>query len=134
MTLICILVGLGLEYYLGNLDQYRKFDWFERYCVWLERNFGNNPLWKGFTGVLLTLIPPLLLLLIVAYFLIKISLVVYYLFVIAVFLYNLGPSLNSILNDYLSAVDEDDESRIEQIKKSISIKPSLSVRTITCSA
>ena len=119
MTLICILAGLGLEYYLGNLDQYRKFDWFERYCAWLELNFGNNPLYKGSTGVLLTLIPPLLLLLLAAYLLAKISLIIYYLFVIMVFLYNLGPSLNLVLNDYLAAIDEDNESRIAEIENKL---------------
>lgn len=120
MTLICILAGLALEYYLGNLDQYRKFDWFERYCIWMELNLGKYSLFKGPIGVLFTLIPPLLVLFIAAYLLAKISLVIYYLFVIVVFLYNLGPPLNMILNDYLTAVDEDNESRIAQIENQLS--------------
>ena len=130
MTLICILAGLGLEYYFGNLDQYRRFDWFERYCVWLELNFGKKPLWKGSIGVLLTLIPPLLVLFIAAYLLAKISLVVYYLFVIAVFLYNLGPSINLILDDYLTALDEDDEPRTVQIENQLSKSDSRDEETL----
>lgn len=121
MTLICILVAFGLEYYLGNLDQYRKFDWFDRYCVWIELNFSKQSLWNGFPGVLLTLVPPLLGLVIITYLLAKLSIIILYLFVIAVFLYSLGPSVNDILTDYISAVEGDDESRISQIENNLLI-------------
>lgn len=119
MTLICILVGFGLEYYLGNLDQYRKFDWFDRYCVWLELNFASHSFWKGPVGVLATLVPPLLALVLVAYLLTKLPLVIFYLFVIAVFLYGLGPSINNILNDYIAALEEGTESRITDLEQQL---------------
>ena len=116
MTLICILVAFGLEYYLGNLDQYRKLDWFDRYCVWMELNFSKLTVWQGPLGVLFTLIPPLLVLVAVASLLAKLSIVVFYLFMVAVFLYNLGPSVNHLLNNYIAALEEGDESRVTQIE------------------
>ena len=119
MTLICMLIGFGLEYYLGNLDKYRKFDWFDRYCAWLELNFASRSFWKGPLGVLSTLIPPLLGLVIAAYLLAKLSLVFFYLFVIAVFLYNLGPSINYILNDYITALEEGNESKVTEIEQQL---------------
>jgi len=116
MTLICILIAFGLEYYLGNLDQYRKFDWFERYCVWMELKFSGLSIWKSPVGVVLTLLPPLLGLLILAYLLAKVSIIFFYLFMIVVFLYNLGPSINNILNDYITALEEGDEPRITHLE------------------
>ena len=116
MTLICILIAFGLEYYLGNLDQYRKFDWFDRYCVWMELNFSNMSVWKGPLGVLFTVVPPLLVLMLIASLLVKLSIVIFYLFMVAVFLYNLGPSINLLLNNYVSALEEGDESRVTQIE------------------
>ena len=116
MTLICILAAFGLEYYLGNLDPYRKFDWFDRYCAWLELNFSAQAFWKGALGVLCTLLPPLLVLALTASLLLKLSVVLFYLFVLAVFLYSLGPSVNDLLSDYITALEGDDESRVAQIE------------------
>ena len=116
MTLISILIAFGLEYYLGNLDQYRKFDWFDRYCVWMELNFSGLSIWKSPVGVVFTLAPPLLGLVILAYLLAKLSIVFFYLLTIAVFLYNLGPSINNILNDYITVLEEGDESRIAHLE------------------
>ena len=122
MTLICILLAFGLEYYLGNLDQYRKFDWFDRYCVWMELNFSKLSLWNGFLGVLFTLVPPLLILVFIASLLAKLSILIFYLFMVAVFLYNLGPSINHLLNNYISALDEGDESGVTRIESQLLTK------------
>lgn len=121
MTLICILIAFGLEYYLGNLDQYRNFEWFDRYCVWVELKFSSQSLLKSFLGVLTTLALPLIGLIIIAYLLAELSTAVFYLFAIAVFIYCLGPSVNNILVDYISALEGDDEYEISRIENQLHI-------------
>ena len=54
MTLLSILVGLGLEYFLGTLDRIRNFVWFEKYCGWLELRCNRLSFWDGPIGVLIT--------------------------------------------------------------------------------
>jgi len=119
MTLICILIGFGLEFYLGNLDQFRNFDWFDRYCNWLESCYGKQSFWNGPWGVALTLIPPLLILFIIGYLLAQLSTIVMYFFILGVFIYNLGPSINFILNPYLEAMEAGNESLIRKVENDL---------------
>ena len=73
MTLIKILIGLGLEYFLGSLDSIRDFGWFDRYSRWFELRCSRHRYWDGPAGVVVTLLLPLLALLAVAYVLGKLS-------------------------------------------------------------
>lgn len=104
MTLISILIGLGLEYYLGSLDHMRDFGWFDRYSGWLERQCSRFTWWNGAAGVVLTLLWPVLALLAAAWLLAGVSLVLVFLLGIAVFVYCLGPDINTLLHRYLKAV------------------------------
>ncbi len=117
MTLISILLGLALEYFLGALDHLRKRDWFEQYSRWLEKRCSSLKLWAGPGGVLLTLAPPLALLILIAYILAGISPVLAHLLAIAVFIYSLGPDFNTLTGRYLHALENDDEASIRTMEQ-----------------
>lgn len=119
MTLISILLGLALEYFLGSLDHIRTFAWFEHYSRWLERHGSRWSWWNGPAGVLVTLLLPVLLLLGAGYLLGRASVILAFLLGVAVFVYCLGPDLNAILKHYVTSAkrrgetDGDDEVSVE---------------------
>ncbi|MFT5132635.1 MAG: AmpE protein [Gammaproteobacteria bacterium] len=119
MTLISILLGMALEYFLGALDHLRNRDWFDQYNRWLEARFSANALWEGPTGVLLTLAPPLALLVLIAHLLAGVSVIFAYLMAIVVFVYSLGPDFNTLINTYIHALEEGDKAAVEQIEGSL---------------
>ncbi len=116
MTLISILLGLALEYFLGALDHLRNRDWFDRYHRWLENRCSSHSLWEGPTGVLLTLASPLVLLVLITHFLSSISVLLVYLLAIAVFVYSLGPDFNTLINGYIEALENDDDAGLKRIE------------------
>lgn len=122
MTLISILLGLALEYFAGSLDRFRKFDWFDTYFNWLETNCQRFPLWDGAGGVVLTLALPVLLLLLIAYILGKLSIIFPLILAIIVFIYSLGPNLNTLLSNYTQALEGNIEEDIALIETSLDLK------------
>jgi AmpE protein len=119
MTLISILLGLALEYFLGSLDHVRNFVWFDQYGRWLERRGSRYSWWNGPVGVLVTLLFPVLALLAAGYLLGRASIILVFLLSVAVFVYCLGPDLNAILKHYIKSAKqheetgEDDEVSVE---------------------
>ena len=104
---------MALEYFLGSLDHIRNFDWFDRYGRTFELRFSRYPYWDGPAGVIFTLLWPVLALLLVAYLLASVSPILVFILGIAVFVYCLGPDLNTLLHHYAVAVKEDsDEDRL----------------------
>lgn len=116
MTLLSILVGLGLEYFLGTLDRIRNFVWFEQYSGWLELRCNKLSIWDGPAGVLLTLAVPLLVLALVANFLGNISIVFSFVLAVFVFIYCIGSDVNNLLSSYIDALESDDEGSISGIE------------------
>lgn len=116
MTLLSILVGLGLEYFLGTLDHIRNFVWFEKYSNWLESRCNKLALWDGPAGVLITLGIPLLVLALIANFLGNISIVLGFILAIFIFIYSIGSDVNDLLTKYIEALDADDEGSIQGIE------------------
>jgi len=116
MTLISILLGLALEYFLGALDHLRNRDWFDQYSRWLENRCSSHSLWEGPTGVLLTLAPPLALLVLIAHLLSSISIVLTFLLTIVVFVYSLGPDFNTLINGYIEALENDDDAAVSRLE------------------
>lgn len=114
MTLISILLGLALEYFLGALDHIRNRDWFDSYMRWLESRCSRFGFWEGPVGVLLTLVPPLALLMLIAYLLASVSPVLAWMLAIAVFVYSMGPDFNTLVNGYVHALEQDDTARVER--------------------
>lgn len=119
MTLLSILVGLGLEYFLGTLDHIRNFVWFEKYSNWLEARSNKISFWDGPAGVLITLGIPLLVLALVANFLGNISIILSFILAILVFIYSIGSDVNNLLNNYIEALDADDEGSIQGIERQL---------------
>lgn len=110
MTLIAVLISLGLEHYVGSLDQIRQFSWFDRYSRWLELKGGRLGYWDGPVGVIITLLFPVLVLLLAGELLGRVSIVLVFLLSIAVFLYCLGPDLNTWLSRYIESLQDHDEA------------------------
>ena len=122
MTLISILVGLALEYFVGTLDHLRNFKWFEQYLRWIELKCSRLAYWEGPVGVLITLVFPLLLVFFAGYFLGKINLGLAALLAIAVFVYSLGTDLNSRVNAYVDALEQDDEEKIHALESQLMVE------------
>lgn len=114
MTLISILLALALEHFCGALDHLRSRDWFDQYNRWLERQCSSKRLWDGPTGVLLTLAPPLALLVLIAHLAANISIILVHLMAVVVFVYSLGPDFNTLINDYIHALENGDDDAIRR--------------------
>jgi membrane protein required for beta-lactamase induction len=110
MTLIILLCGLALEYFLGVLDDVRQLTWFSRYSDFLENKLVQSKYWNSTVGVIITLAGPLLLLLLIDYGLSEIFFPLSYLFALAVLLNSIGPVfLNQSLNSYIDALNAGDD-------------------------
>ena len=119
MTLISILAGLALEYFLGALDHIRNRDWFDNYRRILEKRCSFWPKFDGPWGVLLTLALPLGLLLLVSHLLGSISMLLVFMLSIAVFVYSLGPDFNTLFNGYTDALEKGDAAMVQRIEEAL---------------
>ena len=123
MTLIIILIGLAVEHFVGVDDEIRRFAWFGRYVSWLEIRCAGNPLWNGAPGIIATMAGPLFLVAFIAWGLSELFYPLFLLFALAVFIYSLGPEyLNPELDDLIDALDNDDETRIQEILSRFSVR------------
>jgi len=111
MNLITVLLALAVESRLGDGNKYRRLDWFDRYRGWLELRLGRTACWDGVAGTLITLFIPLFLPGLAAYLLVKIHFLAAFLFSLVVLIYSLGPGLNSLLHDYIDALDGHEDIR-----------------------
>lgn len=110
MTLIILLCGLALEYFLGALDNIRQLTWFSRYSDWLENKFVQSRYWNTAAGVIMTLAGPLLLIILIDYGLSEIFFPLSYLFALVVLLNSFGPIfLDQSLDEYIKALDAEDD-------------------------
>jgi AmpE protein len=130
MTLISILIGLGIEFYYGELDHLRNYSWFDRYIAWLEFKCSNYKFWNGPLGVLLSITLPVLALLLVGYVLGLFSVILIYIFAIIVFIYCLGPSINSLLDNYSAALKENDEEWVSRIEALLGVEDHHDMKTV----
>jgi membrane protein required for beta-lactamase induction len=110
MTLIILLCGLALEYFLGALDDLRQLTWFSRYSDWLENKLVQSRYWNSAAGVIMTLAGPLLLIMLSDYGLSEIFFPLSYVFALAVLLNSFGPVfLDQSLDAYVEALDAEDD-------------------------
>src|SRR3990170_7593488 len=123
MTLISILLGLALVYFLGPLDRFRDFSWFEQYSQWLESRCNRIKLWDGPTGVVLTLALPLCLLLIVTSWLGSLSLIFPFIISIGVFVYSLGADPNRYFDSLISILADQDEESLKDMLRDLGLEP-----------
>jgi len=110
MTLIILLCGLAMEYFLGVLDDVRQLTWFSRYSDFLENKLVQSRYWNSTAGVIMTLAGPLILILLIDYGLSEVFSPLSYLFALAILLNSIGPVfLNQSLNAYVQALDAEDD-------------------------
>ena len=119
MKLIIVLLALGAERWLDNLDKYRSLSWFERYCGWLDARCEKVALWHGPAGLLLTLLIPLVLLGGMVYLLGLAQALLGALVSLIVLVYSFGPALGSLVNNYIEALEGNDEAACREIEAQI---------------
>ena len=108
MTLICILIGLGIEYYFHVPEHFRNYTWFDRLVARLESGLGSRPFWNGTAGVLIALALPLVALYLLGLLALAVSPALFFLLGVAVFVYSLGPFANAFLNRYIDYLRQPD--------------------------
>lgn len=116
MVLLSILIGLGLEYFLGTLDRIRNFSWFKQYSDWLELRCNKYSFWNGPAGVLITLGIPLLLLYFIANRLEDVSTFLSFILAVFIFIVSLGSDVNRLVSNYIDALKAGDEGSIRGIE------------------
>ncbi|MEX2525703.1 MAG: hypothetical protein WD750_12155 [Gammaproteobacteria bacterium] len=119
MTLIAVLIALALEHFVISLDHIRGFGWFDRYTRWLELKFEGKAFWGGPLGVIATLLVPLLVLILAAKLLGQVSPVLVFILAIAVFVYCLGPDLNTWLSRYIDSLESRDEATRAEMEQAL---------------
>lgn len=123
MTLISIVLGLALVSFLGPLDRFRDYSWFDRYSNWLEMRCNRYASWDGPAGVVLTLALPLALLLFLADWLGEMSVLFPWLIAMAVFTYSLGPDPNRYFDSLLAIVADNDEAGLKDLLRELGLDP-----------
>lgn len=119
MTLLGILIGLALEYFIGGFEQIRKFDWFDKYSHWLELKCNRHAFWDGPVGVLMTLAIPLVLLIVLISVLNQIFITLGFLFAVFIFIYSLDTETGRLLQSYIEAYESDKEDSISEIREQL---------------
>jgi len=122
MTLISILIGLGLEFFLGTLDRIRDYRWFDAWCGWLEKQLSGRGFWDGPVGILITVGLPLILLDLIAIGLRETSVIAFFIMATVVFLYSLGPNLNTLLDGYSAALESGNEADVSAIEERLLVR------------
>lgn len=109
MNLIAILIGLGIERFLGSLEDYRRFDWFVQFTDWVYLRLEGQGWRDGPLGVLLVIGPPVLLVWLANHGLHGLTPLLSFLFGIAVLLYAIGPKdLARDAEGYIDAIERGD--------------------------
>ena len=109
MTLIIILIALGLDFFLGGLEQFRNYNWFNSLYYWLEKRLAHYKYWDGSLGLLLLLSIVLLVPILLLHFLGYWSWIAETIFALLVLIYCLAPEdLDNRLDQYITAIDDED--------------------------
>ena len=122
MILIIILLGLALEYFLGSMDRFRNFRWFEIYCNWLELKCQRFGIWDGAVGLIITLALPVAILLLINFIFAEIFIGLSFILSILIFVYCLGPDVNILLTNYTQALEGNIDEDIAVIESDLSLK------------
>ncbi|MEW8508752.1 MAG: regulatory signaling modulator protein AmpE [Candidatus Thiodiazotropha sp.] len=121
MTLTIIVICLIAERYLLERRELRDNHWFHAYSQWLERHELPQAMRRGIVGILLLILPPLFAVTLLQYIFEEALFgLIWFVFSIMVLLYCLGPNdLDSQVNQYVDAVDNEDENDIRDTAAAI---------------
>jgi len=116
MTLIFILIALGLDFFLANLERYRNYSWFTALFYFLEKRLAHYKYWDGSLGLLGLLTIPVLALFLIISALNYWSSIAEGVFTLVVLIYCLAPeTLDDRLDQYITAVEDDDADNISSL-------------------
>ncbi len=104
MTFLIIILSLGIDRFLGSLQELRRWEWMPAWARWLGGRFGGNTWWSGPWGLLATLGSVLVLVALVYQGLAATSALLGFAFALLVLIYCLGPrSLDDDIDGLLEA-------------------------------
>lgn len=110
MSLLAIIVGLLIERFYENIEELKKFGWFESFNTWLSDRFKGQGFMDSPVGVLAVLLPVVIGVAVVQALLAELLGLLAFLFAIAVLVYCLGPrNLSRQVTVYINARNNDDE-------------------------
>lgn len=116
MSLIAILLSLLVESFWSGVEQWRRYEWFDRYVDALLPRIQNTALPQGPLSVLALIIPLVFVVWLVEAMLGGVWSGFAYLFGIVVLIFCLGPQdLNRQVQQYLDAIERDDEAEAKQL-------------------
>lgn len=109
MSLIAILLALGVEYFLGSMDEYRRFDWFRDFVERARNRFAAHEWADGPVGVIIAFAPVLAVVAMAWWLAAAILWILGFLFSVAVLIYAIGPKdLEQDTSGYLDASERGD--------------------------
>jgi AmpE protein len=113
MSLITILIALFLERFAGTLDEMRQFRWLDSYADWMRQRLEAISITDGTVVFVITLLPPVLLLALVALLVHGVVLGLLDIVLgVVILLLCLGPrDLNDEVDAYVEAGAMNDEER-----------------------
>ena len=110
MLLIAIIISLVVERFLGSMEEFRRYGWFNRYAAWLRGMMASSPYLNGPGGIILTLLPLLLLTAVLDAYLEQWWVVLHLGFSVLVLLFCFGPTdLEAEVEAYIDAQERGDE-------------------------
>lgn len=120
MTLIVILIALSLDFFLGGLERYRNFNWCISLYYGLEKRLAQYKFWDGTFGLLIVLSVALSGLIIVLCLACSLPWIVEIVISLIVLIYCLAPEdLDNRLDEYITAVDEDNVGVVTELSEDL---------------
>lgn len=120
MKFIAVLIAVGLEHVIPQLDALRRFGWLRAAERWSTARFGAQAAWNGPLGVFVCVAVPLAAVAVLMALLGAASVVLAFLFGLAVLLYSLGPQdLSHQVEEYLTALGVGDEPAAQAVATGI---------------
>ena len=109
MTLFLVIIALAVDLVSGDLERFRKFDWFIYLRNLLDESLGNNKYWDGNFALLGLLSIPLLILSFMLFLFSYWSSLVESIFIVCVLIYCISPKeLLSQFDKYIISIEKED--------------------------
>ncbi|HET9679564.1 MAG TPA: regulatory signaling modulator protein AmpE [Gammaproteobacteria bacterium] len=120
MTFVVLLIGVIIDRFVDQLDDWRSRPWFDVYIRLLHERLDGIALWNGTLGALVAVLLPVIAVWFVWWLLASIAGLFGVLFSLAVVVFALGPrELHRQLNRYLEAVQTDQKETAQGIAAQI---------------
>ncbi len=113
MEFITILIAIAVEQYYKDVDRYRQFDWFARYCDWMQqKSTALIPAGASASGpmqLLVLLAPVIIVIALVDSLFSSMGSFFSFIFSIAILIYSIGPKdLTTQVEKYLASLSSGD--------------------------